>query len=129
MVEVVRYLVDGMNVIGSTPDGWWRDPDAAVHRLIEQLQAYAEATGDEVGVIFDRRPPRMRAGMYGPIWVGFARGPGPNAADRDLARRVERDTDPESLTVVTSDRALIDRVRALGAQVESSKGFRSRLEG
>src|SRR6266571_950443 len=32
----VRWLIDGMNVIGSRPDGWWNDPDRAVRRLMEE---------------------------------------------------------------------------------------------
>jgi hypothetical protein len=35
---------------------------------------------------------------------------------------------PDQSVVVSSDRALVDRVRQLGAQVESAKSFRSRLE-
>ena len=36
-----RLIVDGMNVIGSRPTGWWRDRPAAARRLIAQLQALA----------------------------------------------------------------------------------------
>ena len=116
-----------MNVIGSRPDGWWRDPDVAVVALIEQLQAFAESSGDDVSVVFDRRPPRMHGGRRGRVSVGFARRPGPNAADREIVRRVQRDADPESLVVVTSDRALAEQVRKLGASVEPAKRFREQL--
>ena len=55
-----RWLVDGMNLIGSRPDRWWNDPDRAVRRLIGELDRYADATGESVpeAVV---RPPR-RAG-------------------------------------------------------------------
>src|SRR5207247_11216423 len=33
-----RVIVDGNNVIGSRPEGWWRDRDGASRRLIEHLQ-------------------------------------------------------------------------------------------
>src|SRR5690606_26288861 len=33
----VRLIVDGMNVIGSRADGWWRDRDAAMARLVDLL--------------------------------------------------------------------------------------------
>ncbi len=33
----VRWLVDGMNLIGSRPNRWWNDPDGAVRRLIDEL--------------------------------------------------------------------------------------------
>jgi len=117
-----------MNVIGSRPDGWWRDPDAAVRRLVDSLRSHASSTGEDVTVVFDRGPPGMRAGRHGPIRVGFARRSGPNAADRDIVDRVERDLDPGSLVVVTSDRELARQVRALGTQVEPAGRFRERLE-
>ena len=72
-----RWLIDGMNVIGSRPDRWWNDPDRAVRRMIDQLSGYAEATGDDVTVVFDRRPSDLEPGMHGQAahdeW--FARGP------------------------------------------------------
>lgn len=43
--QVTRWLVDGMNVIGSRPDRWWNDPDKAVRRLIDELDRYAKETG------------------------------------------------------------------------------------
>ena len=33
-----RLVVDAMNVIGTRPDGWWRDRDGAARRLIAALQ-------------------------------------------------------------------------------------------
>ncbi len=42
-----RLVVDGMNVIGSRPDGWWRDRAAAARRLVGRLEALAEASGDD----------------------------------------------------------------------------------
>ena len=35
----MRWLVDGMNVIGSRPDGWWKDRDSA-------MKEYDEARAD-----------------------------------------------------------------------------------
>ena len=35
----MRWLVDGMNVIGSRPDGWWKDRHAAMAGLVESLEA------------------------------------------------------------------------------------------
>ena len=51
----MRWIVDGMNVIGSRPDGWWRDRDGARARLVEELSSYARATGDSVSK-FARMP-------------------------------------------------------------------------
>ena len=123
---MTRWLVDAMNVIGSRPDGWWKDRRGAMRRLAGQLGDLA-ATGDEVGVVYDGRefgdPPAAEG-----VEVVFAPG-GRNAADHRIAARVEADADPESITVVTSDRELAKRVRAAGAGVEGSAGFRRRLDG
>src|SRR5204863_4806353 len=95
-----RYLVDGMNLIGSRPDKWWNDPDRAVRRLVEELERYAAAIGDDVTVVFDRRPPDLDAGAHGPIEVAFASRRGRNAADHEIVRIVSEDPVPGSLVVV-----------------------------
>ena len=123
-----RWLVDGMNVIGSRPDRWWNDPDRAVRRFIDELVDYAEATGDEVVVVFDRRPRDLTPGTRGPIEVMFASRTGRNAADHDIVQVVAEDQAPETITVVTSDRALVDRVKQRGARVASAGSFRRRME-
>ena len=117
-----------MNVIGSRPDRWWNDPDRAVRRMIDQLSLYAEATGDDVTVVFDRRPPDLEPGMHGQAVVAFASRRGRNAADHEIVAMVADDDDPPSLTVVTSDQQLIERVRGLGARVSSSGSFRRSLD-
>lgn len=123
-----RWLVDGMNLIGSRPDRWWNDPDRAVRRLIEELDHYASATGEEVTVVFDRRPRDLQPGTHGAVTVAFASWRGRNAADHEIVRMVADDPDPESLQVVTSDRRLVERVRELDAGVVSSSGFRRRID-
>jgi predicted RNA-binding protein with PIN domain len=121
----MRWLVDGMNVVGSRPDGWWRDRRAAMKRLAESLAAFASETGEPVTVVFDGRPFDLSTP---PAEVAFAPGRGPDAADHEIAARVEADPDPGSLRVVTSDRALAERVRAAGAEVVPSGPFRKRLD-
>ena len=37
-MSAARLIVDGNNVIGSRPDGWWRDRAGAARRLIRALQ-------------------------------------------------------------------------------------------
>ena len=37
-----RWVVDASNVIGSRPDGWWRDRAGAARRLVEPLDRFAE---------------------------------------------------------------------------------------
>jgi predicted RNA-binding protein with PIN domain len=126
--QVQRYLVDGMNVIGSRPDGWWRDLDGAVVRLARCLAAWQAAEDVEAAVVFDGAPPAglEEADLAG-LTVAFA-GTG-RAADDEIVRRVGIDSDPGSLTVVTSDRPLAERVRAVGAaEVTGAGRFRRRLD-
>ncbi len=124
---MARWLVDGMNVIGSRPTGWWRDRPGAMRSLTEELGALAGATGDELTVIFDGRPFELDAPEG--VSVEFATRRGPNAADDDIAALVEADPDPGGLTVVTSDRTLAERVRQAGAEVVGAGDFRRRLDG
>jgi predicted RNA-binding protein with PIN domain len=124
---MARWLVDGMNVIGSRPTGWWRDRPAAMRSLSAELGELARATGDELTVIFDGRPFELDAPPG--VSVGFATRRGQNAADDDIAALVERDPEPGELTVVTSDRTLAERVRSAGAAVVGAGEFRRRLDG
>jgi predicted RNA-binding protein with PIN domain len=126
--DIARWIVDGMNVIGSRPDRWWNDPDAAVRRLIEQLHRFGSRTGDEVTVVFDRRPEDLAPGRHGTVTVAFASRRGRNAADHDIVLLVANDPAPGSLTVVTSDARLAERVRELGAAVKSASSFRRDID-
>jgi predicted RNA-binding protein with PIN domain len=122
-----RYLVDGMNVIGSRPDGWWRDLDGAVVRFAVCLAAWRAAEGVAATAVFDGRPPPGVEDLdFGGLEVAFA-GEG-RAADDEIVRRVGTDPDAGSVNVVTSDRPLAERVRAAGAGEVSGAGrFRRRL--
>jgi predicted RNA-binding protein with PIN domain len=123
-----RWIVDGMNVIGSRPDRWWNDPDRAVRRMIDRLDRFAAGRFGEFTVVFDRQPPDTPAGVHGSITVAFASRRGRNAADHDIVEMVRADLDPGSLTVVTSDARLAERVRELGAEVRSAGSFRRALD-
>jgi predicted RNA-binding protein with PIN domain len=122
----VRWLVDGMNVIGTRPDAWWRDRDAAMLRLVDQLERWAAAEGEDVTVVFERPPrPPIRSTV---IDVVHAPRPKRDAADDEIVRRLRADAQPALVRVVTSDRWLADRVSAEGATVEGSMSFRNRIE-
>jgi hypothetical protein len=118
-----RWIVDGMNVIGSRPDGWWRDRVGAMRSLAKQLGHWAD--GREVAVVFDGRP--FELDVDG-VDVLFASRRGPNAADDDIVRMVQADPDPRELRVVTSDADLTRRVEELGAEVVGAGSFRRLLE-
>jgi predicted RNA-binding protein with PIN domain len=62
-VMPARMIVDGNNVLGSRPDGWWKDREGATRRLVERLGAWAAASSEDVLIVFDGRPP---AGLAAP---------------------------------------------------------------
>ena len=114
---MTAWLVDGTNVVGSRPDGWWRDRPAAFHRLVSRLGLLV-AQGDDVTVVFDGRPSDTLAeGVHGGVTVRWARRAGPDAADDRIVELVSSDPGGPDQRVVTSDRALAERVRGLGSTV------------
>lgn len=123
---MTRWLVDASNVIGSRPDGWWRDREGATLRLLDALRAFAGAD-DDVVVVLDAGPSSW-AGRSGPVEVAIAPRRGRNAADDEIARRLEADADPGSVRVVTSDNELAGRARARGATVVGAGEFRRLLD-
>lgn len=121
----MHYVVDGMNVIGTRPNGWWKDRDAAMAQLVDQLERFAAAEGDDITVVFEREPrPPLRSTV---IEIAHAPRPKADAADYKILELVKAHPDPMSLHVVTSDHWLADSAREAGAIVEPSEGFRSRL--
>jgi predicted RNA-binding protein with PIN domain len=122
----VRWLVDGMNVIGTRPDAWWKDRDAAMLRLVDRLERWAATEGEDVIVVFERAPsPPIRSTV---IEVAHAPRPKRDAADDEIVRRLRAEPQPSAVCVVTSDRWLADRAFAEGASVVGADSFRRRLE-
>lgn len=121
-----RLLIDGMNVIGSRPTGWWRDRDGAVRSLVTRLQGLA-AEGAPVTVVFDGRPPAgLEEGRHDGVDVRYARRRGRDAADDRIVSLCR--TSREPLRVVTSDRNLRQRVEALGVPVDGASALLRRLD-
>lgn len=110
-----RLIVDGSNVMGSRPDGWWRDKPAARTRLTVEIDEAAGALAErllgdraaELVVVHDGRPIEMQ------LLRVFARFAG--HAD-DLIADLAGPGD----VVVTSDRELARRAEAEGASVVGS---------
>jgi predicted RNA-binding protein with PIN domain len=124
-----RLIVDGNNVIGSRPDGWWRDRAGAARRLIAALQRLAAANDDRIAVVLDGRPlADLPEGVHNGVLVAYATRGGRDAADDRIAAEVVRDREPASLVVITSDRALADRVRNAGATVKSAGWLLDRID-
>ncbi len=107
-------IVDGANVVGATPDGWWKDRPGAAARLHERLLV-ADLVHDEVVLVLEGqakagvpagRDAHVRT-VHAPrdgdaAIVAAARGAGESGA---------------SVTVVTADRALAARVASVDAEV------------
>jgi len=116
-----------MNVIGTRPDGWWKDRGAAMIALVEKLDRWADkADGEHVTVVFERPPsdaiPTSR------IEVMHAPRAAANSADDEIVRLVQADDRSHEIRVVTSDKGLADRVRSLGAAVCPADRFRELVD-
>ncbi len=122
----MHWIVDGMNVIGSRPDGWWKDRHAAMVRLVDLLERWASGETDDVTVVFERKPrPAITSTV---IVVAHAPRARANSADDEIVRRVKADANPMLVRVVTSDHWLADAARAEGATVEPAEPFRNRID-
>ncbi|MEX0664124.1 MAG: NYN domain-containing protein [Acidimicrobiia bacterium] len=127
---MTHLVVDGMNVIGSRPDGWWRDRDGAVRRLVVKLQALALEGADTITVVLDGRPlPDLPEGVHDQVEVVYARRKGRDAADDRIVELVSALPSTAGVSVITSDRALAEQVKALGAQVSGAGSLLRRLDG
>lgn len=141
-------VVDAANLVGSVPDGWWRDRAGAAERLLEKVEAFAQAgaalpvssgsTAATAGISAED------LGLGGTSWFpefavvveGAAReirGPSDDEAphapvrvvrasasgDDAIVDEARRRVDGgETVTVATSDRELGERVAAVGATVK-----------
>jgi predicted RNA-binding protein with PIN domain len=122
----VRWLIDGMNVIGTRPDEWWQDRHAAMIRLVDMLERWAASGGEDVTVVFEQPPkPPIRSTV---IEVAHAPRPRRDSADDEIVRLLHADSQPGTVRVVTSDLWLSDRVHAAGATVEPAAPFRALIE-
>jgi predicted RNA-binding protein with PIN domain len=122
----VRWIVDGMNVIGTRPDGWWKNRRRAMVGLVDELERWASVEGNDVTVVFERpTSPPIRSSV---IEIGHAPKAAANSADDEIVRLVLADEQPHEINVVTSDIALADRVRDAGASAYPAAGFRNLID-
>ena len=117
-------VVDAANVVGSRPDGWWRDRVGANRRLRDALAPIAR-TGRpglpppvEVALVVEGAA-RQVAGTA-EVTVVAAAGSGDDA----IVELVRARAPGRVCVVVTADRALRDRVAALGAEVRGPRWLR-----
>lgn len=124
-------VVDGANVVGSVPNGWWKDRAGAASRLRARLEGLA-VSADDLGVEGDVWFPAVSL-----ILEGQARGIAPGldadsvsvinadaSGDDAIVAEVERRAAAgERVLAVTSDRALRERVERAGAAQVRSAGW------
>ena|SRR5208283_141814 len=116
-----------MNVIGTRPDGWWKDRGAAMIALVDKLERWVDgADGDHVTVVFERPP--SQAIPTSRIEITHAPRAAANSADDEIVRLVQADDGSHEIRVVTSDKGLADRVRNLGAAVYPADRFRELVD-
>jgi 8-oxo-dGTP diphosphatase len=126
-VNRLSLVVDAANVVGSRPDGWWRDRRGATARLRDHLATLARDGLEmpDVGPPGARVRPRIilvtegRARDLASV-EGVELVDAPGEADDEIVTVVGRllDADPvRTVAVATADRELQHRVRALGARV------------
>jgi hypothetical protein len=109
-------VVDGANVVGARPDGWWKDRAGAARRLHEQLLT-AHLEGDVVLVLEGEAKAGVRVGRDGHVTVVHA----PKDGDAEIVRQAHRAAESgHHVTVVTADRVLAARVAKAGRTVGPS---------
>ena len=105
-------IVDAANVVGSVPDGWWRDRAAATERLRDALSGLVlDGAAAEVVLVVEGR-----AAGVAPI-DGVRVEAAPGSGDDAIVELVRRECADRDCVVVTADRELRARVSALGARV------------
>jgi len=118
-------VVDAANVVGSRPDGWWRDRPGAARRLIERLRQSAAAGALDVPLVVVLEGQARRAAPEGTgdgVEVVHAAGSGDDAIVA-LVRVAAG-----GATVVSADRELRARVRRVGAHVVGPRWLLDRLD-
>jgi hypothetical protein len=111
---VHALVVDGANVVGSRPDGWWRDRPGAARRLWERLDASVLAYDEVVLVLEGAARSGVPAGTRGAVLTVHAARSGDDAVVEQTRHRRGAGSD---VTVVTADRGLRARVEAEGGTV------------
>lgn len=114
----VVWVVDGANVVGSRPDGWWRDRPGAARRLhgrLVELVRDGDTGGAAVVLVLEGA---ARAGVDAGDQGGFRVVHAPGEGDDTVVGCTSPLRDEGlAVVVVTADRGLRARVTALGAEV------------
>ncbi|WGX98690.1 NYN domain-containing protein [Nocardioides sp. L-11A] len=117
-------IVDGANVVGARPDGWWKDRAGAAARLHEQLLV-ADVEFDVVVLVLEGQAKGgVRAGRDAHVRTVHAPKDGDATIVAEARKAAERGG---RVVVVTADRALDARVHGVGATTLSPTWLISHL--
>jgi hypothetical protein len=105
-------LVDAANVIGSRPNGWWRDRPGAARTFVDLVRA-ATAGGRLPGPVVVVLEGAARGGVDKSSAGGVTVLHAPGSGDELMVSLIGSDDDP--VTLVTADRELRRRAGAAGA--------------
>ena len=109
-------VVDGANVVGSRPDGWWRDRAKAAARLHGRL-AVADTSYDEIVLILEGQAKGgVRAGRDAHLRTVHAARDGDATIVEACVQAVAKG---HQVVVITADRGLAMRAEGAGARVMS----------
>lgn len=106
-------VVDAANVIGSRPTGWWRDRPGAARRFTDRVRATVTA-GALVAPVTVVLEGRARAGADEEVVAGVEVVHAAGEGDDTIVAIAQAH---DQALVVTADRGLAERVRAVGAAV------------
>ncbi|MFF2677133.1 NUDIX domain-containing protein [Arthrobacter koreensis] len=129
-------VVDAANLVGTVPDGWWKDRAAAAERILEALAGRGPAgmPADLLGLPEDLWYPEITVVLEGRartaratsgLEIIRAEGSGDDAVVEAVRRLA---AEGRTVSVATSDRALAETCRALGAHVAGAGELRTVLE-
>jgi predicted RNA-binding protein with PIN domain len=118
-------VVDGANVVGSRPDGWWRDRAGAARRLHGRL-AVADTSYDVIVLVLEGKARAgVPAGTDGHLCTVHASRDGDSAIVAEARAAVAAE---DSVVVITADRGLQEQVEVVGARVLSPSWLLSVLD-
>lgn len=120
MDDPLLVIIDGANVVGSVPDGWWRDRRGAAERLRDRL-AREGLPGHDGPVELVLVVEGAARGVESVAGVRVEAAPG--SGDDHIVALVAEARDRPRL-VVTADRELRCRVTAAGAGVTGPRAVR-----
>lgn len=120
------YLIDGHNLIGQLPDISLDDPNDEA-KLVQKLAGFVARKNTRCTVVFDNGNPGGRSRMsLSSVEVVFASER--TTADNVMLERIQRESNPKMLTVVSSDNAVLSAARRRSMQTVTSTEFVQQLQ-